>query len=109
MPKVNYYDDSASNDANLYTRSTDPRTWHWSHPVKIKSIDSTHSLGVDADIQDGHVKYGIFEDTKNSKFLDERHVISAVEIQEMPGAAFDVPDIDKVSVIQNVTTIPEER
>jgi hypothetical protein len=109
MPKVSYYDDSASNDAKIYTDSTDPRTWHWGHPVKIKSIDSTHTLGVDADVQDGHVKYGIFTNTENSKFLDEENVVSAVEIQEMPGAAFDVPDINKVAVMQNVTTIPEER
>ena len=108
MPKISYYDSNTSNDSSLYTRSTDPRTWAWNYPVEIKKTGDL-ILGADAQIDNGFAKYGIFLNDKNNKFLNEKNVLSAIEIQEMPGAAFGIPDIKKVAVIHNVTTIPEAR
>lgn len=108
MPKLNYYDDKASNDASMYTRSTDPRTWAWNYPVELKSLGD-QVIGADAQVEDGFVKIGIFNKEKNARFLNEKNVLSAIEIQEMPGAMFGLPDVKKVAVIHNVTTIPEQR
>ena len=107
MPKVSIYENSQTVDYD--NRNSDPRTWGWNYPTPIKNIDSEYVLGADLKANnDGFITYGIFKKS-NSKFLDEKDVVSAFEIQEVPGAFFDIPEVKKVAIEHTVATIPEVR
>lgn len=106
MPKISYYNSEKSSQSTEFTRNADPRTWAWNYPVLVQSFGD-YTIG--ADTQDaGYVLYGIFPKT-DKKILNEKSVLSAIEIEEIPGAAFDIPDIPKVAVIHNVATVEEAR
>lgn len=108
MPKVSIYDDGQHVDYD--NRNSDPRTWAWNYPTLIESIDNEFVLGADANTNshDGFITYGIFK-KNNSKYLDAKDVVSAFEIEEVPGAAFDIPELKKVGIEHTVASIPEIR
>lgn len=107
MPKINYYNNKIGSSDVEFTRNADPSTWGWDYPVGIQQAGD-YIIGTNAQQQDNFRLYGVFPKT-DGKILDDNQVLSAMEIEEMPGASFDIPEIQKVAVIHNAATIEHQR
>lgn len=105
MPKISNYKDLTSN----ITKNSDPKTWGWDYPIKIKNIGQ-YVLGVNTSPDNkGDIIYGIFKPSDKKTILDIKDLISALEIREIPGVMIAIPEIKKVAVEKFVATDPEYR